>query len=451
MKKNNSFVRDCLSFAFLLILSLALGSCSSDKSGDLRELFNSIPSDVSFVGVIDSEELLKQSGFKVKKGSIVPGKETEKFFAENTDKKLEFLYDLICDGGVEPSCMALFTEGYNSYLTGFLSDTDKFKDLVESHFREKTAATGEFSTCGNIAFTSNRFWCCLTSRNTINIDNIRHFSTLSEKQSFISAGISDELMKSDKIMRGWGDIKGCLNASGMEFSTKASLQMGLEALFEDAVEFIWNMDIDKDELEIDLNLLNSKGGIAAFLYPASKAESDQIKAADISGDAVLMLAVSPKFTDRMKKDTRGKGMSVIGMISGMISDVSGTVMVAADNADNISGVIPVKGNNTSGLNQLLSQYGFSVTQDNGAMRFTKGTCSGKITSDVTASVLKDKMAGLIISPDSLTQGKIDYAAFMLSTDKGGMKMSIEVKAKDHESLMIGLLRAYLTKNALNGN
>lgn len=439
MKIFNSTVN----FLFFLIVSIISTGCSTDKTGDLRELLEAIPSDVSFVGVIDSEELLKQAGFKVKNGTVTPGKDIARFLDNTTNTGLKSISEMICDGGIDPSYITVFTEGYNSYLSGYLSDTDNFKSMIENRFGEKVTHDGELSICGNIAFTSNRFWCCLNSRNNININDVKHFNSLSEKQSFTSLKVSGQLVESDKIMRGWGDIKGCLNASGLDFSTKASIQMGLEALFEDAVEFVWDMDIDKDELEMDLSILNKKGGIAAFLYPVEKTDAEQIRTSGIYGDAILAIAISPKFTERMREDTRGKGMSVAGMFSGMISDVSGTVIIGADNANNIDGLIPVKGTRTSDLNQLLSQYDFSVTQENGAIRFSKGKTYGNISPDIAAKILKGKTGGLIISPDSLTGGKIDYVAFTLTPEKGGMEVNVEVKSKNKESLFAGL------RNCLN--
>lgn len=262
---------------------------------------------------------------------------------------------------------------------------------------------------------------------------------MSEKQSFLEGDNSAKLVESDKIMRGWGDIKGTLNASGIDFSTKASVMMGLEALFEDAVEFQWDMEIEKNKLKADLTLINSKGGIAAFLYPTAKVDLKEITGSNLSGDALALMAISPKFTERMREDTRGKGMSVIGMLSGMIQDVAGTVMVAADNKNSISGMIPVKGNNTSDLNQLLAQYDFSVTQEKGAIRFTKGNCSGEITPEIVADVFKGKMGGLILSPESTTYGDIDYAAIIFNPEKGGMDVEIEVKANNKESLLVSLI------------
>lgn len=435
MKKFNS----TFSLFLILILSLTLGSCSSDKSADLREIFKTIPSDVSFVGVVDTEALLKEAGCKVKNGTVKPGKEIQKIFADTTDLKLKFISDIVLNGGIDPSFIVMFTEGYNNYVTGFLSDTDLFKELMEHRFGDTTIRNGEISTCGNAAFTSNRFWVCISSRNSINYNDIKHFTTMSEKQSFLEGDNSAKLVESDKIMRGWGDIKGTLNASGIDFSTKASVMMGLEALFEDAVEFQWDMEIEKNKLKADLTLINSKGGIAAFLYPTAKVDLKEITGSNLSGDALALMAISPKFTERMREDTRGKGMSVIGMLSGMIQDVAGTVMVAADNKNSISGMIPVKGNNTSDLNQLLAQYDFSVTQEKGAIRFTKGNCSGEITPEIVADVFKGKMGGLILSPESTTYGDIDYAAIIFNPEKGGMDVEIEVKANNKESLLVSLI------------
>lgn len=436
MKKFNSI----LIFSLYAALCMAFGSCSSDKTGDLREILLTVPSDVSFVGVADLEHLLDETDCKVKKGEVIPGKKIQKIFEDSSDPKLEFVSQLVTNGGIDPSYLVFFTVGYNTYATGFLSDTDKFKTLMEQHFGETAANNGDISSCGNVAFTSNRFWACISSRSSINTNDVKHFIGLSDKQSFIISDNSAKLISSDADMRGWGDIKGCLNAAGLDFSTRASVMMAFEALFEDAIEFSWDMDLDKDKMEINLTLLNSKGGIAAFLYPTAEVNVNDIKNSNLSGDAMALLAISPKFTQKMREDTRGKGMSVIGMLSGMISDVSGTLIVASDGDSNISGIIPVIGNNTSDLNQMLAQYDFSVTKDKNALRFSKGDCSGKLSADVVASVFKGKMGGLILSPEPTTAQNIEYAAFTLNPDKGGMEIEVEVKGTSKESLIIGLLK-----------
>ncbi len=412
---------------FVAIALLLVSSCSTDKTGDVKELLKTVPSDASVVAVMDMEKTLKEFGCKVKDGEVKPNEALLAKIKEQKNEDFKFVSDLVLNGGVEPSCCALFAEGYNLYVIGFIADTEIFKKKVAEKFSEEFAPEGDISTCGNIACTSSRFWVCLSSRNSIQAKDIKFFQDLSEKQSYLSGEASKYLVESDKCVRGWGDIKGCLNATGLDFTTKAAFQMALEALFADAVEFKWDLEIDKDEVEMDFTLLNSKGGVAEFLYPTSKVNVQTIKDSNLGGAAIAALAISPKFSSRMQKDTKGKGMSVVGMLSNMISEVDGTVLIATGKNSNISGIIPVKGNNTGDLTSLLSQYDMKVTRENGSLRFNNGEPDGTLSAANVADIFKDCMGGVVMSPDNWVSNADGYVALLLKPEKGGMELILKAK------------------------
>ena len=423
MKRNNTVVLVSL----MALLAFMISACSSDKTGDVKELLKTIPSDASVVAVMDIEQTLKEFGCKVKDGAVTPGEAFAAKIREQKNEDIKFMADLVMDGGVEPSCCAIFAEGYNIYITGFISDTDRFKNKVGERSGEAFVTEDNVATSGNIACTSSRFWICLSSRNSIQAKDIKFFQNLSEKQSYLSGEASKYLIESDNCMRGWGDIKGCLNALGLDFTTKAAYQMALEALFADAVEFKWDLDIEKDELEMDLTLLNSKGGIAAFLYPTSKINIKEMKESNLGGAAIAALAISPKFTSRMQKDTKGKGMSVVGMLSNMISEVDGTVLIASGKNSKLSGVIPVKGNNTGELTSLLTQYDMKVTREKGSLYFNNGETDGSLKAAEAADMFKDCMGGVVITPENWIPDSEGYIALLLKPEKGGMELIIKAK------------------------
>lgn len=412
---------------FVVVITVMFSGCSKDKSGDVRELLRTVPYDASMVGVIDIEGTLDDMGFKVKNGEVKDSEELPGIFKSIDNQNLQFTVELLKSGSIDLSCCVVFGSGYELFLTGFVSDTDKFKETVGKKFGESFVKDGDISTCGNTACTSNQFWVALTSRNTIAVKDIKYFTQLSEKQSFISRKGVDYLVDSDDCMRGWGDIKACLNAMGLDFTTKASIQMGLEALFSDAVEFKWEMDIDKDEQDLVFTFLNSKGGVASYLYPVVKVEPSQIENTNFTASTIAALAISPKLTDRLKRDTGGKGISMIGMLSSMISAVDGTVVAAADKDSHLEGVIPVNSNATSDLVSLLSQYGMTVSREKEAIKFSNGTVAGSLSAKEVGKLFKGAVGGLVMQPEKWTGSTTGYMAIILKPEKGGMQLEVKVK------------------------
>ena len=199
---------------------LMMAACSKDKSADVADLLKTVPSDASLVMVMDLESILEEMDCSVSGGVIKPGKDVIRAFEPLTDKSQLKNLEKFNDAGIDWTVAAIFVEGYNSYLTGFLNDSGKFKDFVEERFGEKWA-TGEINTCGNVAMEGERFWVCLNSRNTIVANDIRHFNTLSEKQSILSNKNVTKLQDLKTEMAGWGDISGVLNFAGLDFSSRA--------------------------------------------------------------------------------------------------------------------------------------------------------------------------------------------------------------------------------------
>lgn len=411
----------------LAVVLLLANGCSSDRSGDVKELLRTVPYDASTVNVIDIEDTIDELGGNVKDGEVKLNKELLDKLAGMDNSQLQFGLDLLMKGGVDPSFCVLFGSGYELYVTGFITNTDQFEKVVSEKFGESFQKDGVVSTCGSMACTSNQFWYALTSRNTISAKDIKYFTQLSEQQCFLSRDGVDYLIESDECVRGWGDIKACMNVAGLDFTTKASMQMGLEALFSDAVEFKWDLDIDKDEVDVKFTFLNSKGGVAAFLYPVVKVNPSEIENSGFNASVIAALAISPKITGRLKSDTGGKGISVLGMLSSMISAVDGTVVVAADKDSHLEGVIPVNSNATSDLVSLLSQYGMTVSREKDLVKFRNGDVSGNLSAKEIGKVFKGSVGGLVMLPEKWTGSTTGYVAILLKPEKGGMQLEIKGK------------------------
>lgn len=398
-KKNRKplFITAAVGVVAIVVACLVLFSkCGTDRTADTRELLGSVPSDISYVAVADAEQLMKAEALK------------------NTNLPLD---------GIDPSMISIFSEGYNTWLTGFLSSSDDFKSAVEKHFNE-TFTAADIATCGNVAVNGNRFWVLLSSHNTVNADDVKHFLNLSQSQSFLSNSESDNLIEGSGDLRGWGDVKGTLNSIGLEFTKRATATMAIDALFDDAAAFRFNADFDKDQSEFKLSVLNSKGKVAKFLYPMDKIDTKLVEASGFSGDQIAAAGISPKMVERLKEDTKGKGFSVLGFIAPSLSSVSGTAVYCAA-GDNATGIISTDGNNTTALTELLQQMDFKVNKEGNQLRFAKGEVKGSVTAADAAADMKGAVAAVVGADADMKEKGITACQILLIPESSGMRLEVK--------------------------
>lgn len=408
---------------------LMMAGCSKDKSADVADLLKTVPSDASLVMVMDLESILEEMDCSVSGGVIKPGKDVIKAFEPLTDKSQLKNLEKFNDAGIDWTVAAIFVEGYNSYLTGFLNDSGKFKDFVEERFGEKWA-TGEINTCGNVAMEGERFWVCLNSRNTIVANDIRHFNTLSEKQSILSNKNVTKLQDLKTEMAGWGDISGVLNFAGLDFSSRAIVKLAMETVFEDAVELEWVVDLDNDELKSEIEIINSKGGIAKFNFPVELVDGDVIRNLNVSAAGIGAVAVSKKMIEQIKAETSKESFSLIGaFVNMMLGCVDGTAAFAIGTQDAVSGIISTNGHGATDLIDALKQFGMNVNKEGDALLVSRGVVSGPLSSADAAEMLKGSVMGVAFGGfDELSQMKTLSLTF--HSEKGGLKGEIKAKGKD---------------------
>lgn len=396
-------------YVVALVIAMTISSCSSDRSADVRGILQTVPADASAVVVIDVKTLADKQDLKF----------------DNND-----MQDLVAAGAVEPSAAVFFTEGYNSYLTGYVADTDKFKAWTEKKFGEQFQKDSDMETCGNTLLNGNRFWLCITSRNTIKASDVKHFSSLSEKQSILVNETVAEMEHLSHAVNGWGDIKGCLNSAGLDFANRATATMVIESIFSDAVEFTFNADLDEKGVEADLNILNSKGGIAKFNFPTAKIDTSTIASLGGSAPGVMAIAVSPEMVKKLREETGGKGFSMIGVLANIITCVDGTCAAVFADADNVRGVISTTGHSTSDLSQMLQEFGMEVSMEGKNLLVHKGEVKGGINVKETANQFKGAMAGVVFSGEFKGMEKVKSIAVTLHPDKGGLSAHVKLLWKE---------------------
>lgn len=413
-----------------MVTMMTAASCSSDRSADVRGLLQTVPADASTVIVADIKTFAEKTGGKTDGDKVTFAEKVSQSVNAYDNENLTGIAELLESGSIDPSAAVFFIEGYNTYLTGYVADSNKFREWGKARYGEDFTKEGDAETCGNTLLNSDRYWICVSSRNTINPQDIKHFTSLSEKQSILINEAVASLEKHDHVFAGWGDIKGCLNALGMDFATRATTGMVIEAVFTDAVEFCWTVDFTKEGMSADINILNTKGGIAKFNFPTSRIDTSVIGNLDCKAYSIAAVGVNPEMIKRLKEETGSKSISVLGMVAGMLSCIDGTCVVAAGEDDALSGVISTTGHGTSDLSQLLHEYsGMEVSMDGKLMRFSSGTTYGPLTAQAAADKLKGAMAGIVISGEKAESKNVETIAVTLHPEKGGLATHINATWK----------------------
>ncbi len=433
-----------------MLLCSCIFSCSKNNSADTETLLATIPSDVSAVTVVNLRSILDKSGCKIDGDKITPGKEILSAIAISQNQTIKNVANLIFSGdsGIDPSVAAFFIEGFNTYLTGFVADTEKFKQLVEKEFMEDFTSSDNIEKCGSVALQGNRFWMCVSSLNTIELNSVKHFITLSENQSFISSIGAENLKKPDHDLMLWADIKGIMNATETDFNTKAMTNVALEAMFADASMVEGCLDFMKGKMQLDLGVFNSKGERSKFLFPLSKIDPEVVKMLDASGNLLFAAAISSKLIDKILKETEGKGVSLIGIYAQALSCVDGTCAIALaggeDEDNSLKGIITTSGKDSSTLTGMLSMFGVKTEQSGNRLLISKGNPTGTIIPANVASEMKGAMIAATVSPDAagknsgnlLNNDKVKDITVLVTPKDKSIEMTIKATSKNEKDNFI---------------
>ena len=207
-----------------LLLALSFASCRKNGGAEVEELLQKVPNTASFVVQVDVESLLDKAGAKVKDGKIELDADLKAALDKNSSNQ-EFMQALNGDTGVEPSAFVAFGDGYKVYLTGFLTDTDKFKAWMQKKSGQPVEESNGISHAGDMAMSGNQFWILGSGGSTIDPDKIREYMALSDKQSFASSDFSKLLTNGGSEVAGWCDLAGVMNTTNTPFQQRAVIKM----------------------------------------------------------------------------------------------------------------------------------------------------------------------------------------------------------------------------------
>ncbi len=383
-----------LSLSAILTLLVVLSGCSKNREAEVSDILSTIPSDVTAVVVADVSAL----------GS------------ELTDR------------GVDATVGAMFVEGYNHYVTGFVSDSEKFKEVASKQSGAEFASEGDIEVSGRYALRGNRFWV-LEGEGLIQPKDIKHFCELSEKQSFMANSYAATLTDLKHDVEGWADITAMLNLTKMDFGRKAMLDMIVNGVLKDPAFIVFDATIKEKTVESTMRILDSKGDVAKMLLPTGKIDPKVINNISGKANSLAAIAVDKKTIEKIQEMLKGeKGLSQI--LTGIISCIDGTCALAKDGKENESGVISTNGINVNGLAGALSMSDYKANMSGNYLLFGKGTLAGTTPIADLAQGFEGAFFAMTMTGETVPSPEMKRVLVTLNPAKGGAEIKATVELNE---------------------
>ncbi|MDE7401932.1 MAG: DUF4836 family protein [Muribaculaceae bacterium] len=416
-----------LLFPLLTALILLLPACTKDKSADAGDLLATVPSDASVVATLNLQSLLEDAGCKIEGSNITPSETISKLIEKSSKGDSSKLSIGFFKGeiGIDPTVAVLFRVGYYNYVTGIAADPSKLKTAVEKEYKVKFADRDGFSSAHNVAIKNNQFWINL-DQSEIDITELKHFTALSEEQSFKSNPAFEQLAVIEDDARAWGNIDGILNTAGLSFEQRAMTQIVTQTLFDDAKSLIFATNFEKGKASIQMSVLNQKGSAAKFLLPISTVDVKTIESIGGTANGVAAIDVSHKLVDKLTKDTQSKSQSFIGLILQQLQGLDGTLALAYGNGDTLNGVVTTNGSNITDLTNMLASQGLQTTKEGNMLRISRGATAGDRKVTDLAGMLKGSLAGIVCTVNQKDIEPFDCAV-TLNPDGKSVKLNVLLK------------------------
>ncbi len=414
-----------LSLLTLMTLLLVAVGCSKSADDDASSLLRTVPADASSVVMINVAHAVESLGGSTDGSKIKLSKDLQKTIDESQAIKPEDKQNLkeICNGesGIAVGSMVFFSAA-RSYVTGLLNDSEKFVTYMESKLDSPARDEDGAKIIRNIAILGNQFWFCTTG--TPDVEQLKYYQQLNEKQSYASADAASLLLESDKVFTYVADV----NRSIAFIPNASYVKIASSLIFNDMSYVAGSADIKNKSLIAYASVLNSDMKPAELLLPVEKIDASLIKSFDKGGDIYFAAGIPKKLTKKIA-DLAG---SMMGSDSNMIGDVlgaiNGTVAVRANSgASDVEAYIQTTGQNFSEFSTVLKNlFGMTVSRDGDILTAVSGSkdFTGGITPAQAADKLKGAWIGIVsngmIARDVTTVTK-------LSVDKKSLRLDFEAE------------------------
>ena len=408
-------------FALLL---LAVG-CSKSAGDDASSLLRTVPADASSVVMLNISHTVESLGGSSDGSTIKLSKDLQKTIDESQAIKPEDKKHLkeICDGetGIAFSTVVFFSAA-RSYVTGLLNDPDKFVAYMEKNTGVKAKEEDGAKIIKTTAVIGNQFWKCTTG--TPDVEQLKYYQQLNEKQSYASADGAKLLLEPDKVLTYIADVNRSLslipNASYMKIASSL--------IFNDMAYVAGSADIKKKNLTAYASVLNSDMKPAELLLPVEKIDASVVKSFEKGGDIYFAAGIPQKLTKKIG-DLAGSMMGTNSkMVTGVLEAIDGTVAVRTNSgAKEAEALIQTSGKNFSEFSTVLQNLGGLSVSRNGDM-LTAVLGSKDFTGSITPSEAADKLKGAWIGIVSNGMIARDVTTVTkLSVDKKSLRLDFEAE------------------------
>lgn len=379
-----------LSLILTALLIIAAG-CSKTDNADIEGLLQTVPADANAVAVVDLEKIADVFGCKTDGKTITLNSEAKLALdnaAMNAQSKRAII-DL-CEGnsGIDLTKLVYFSAA-RDYVTGLLNDPDKFVAFIRKYESNDSTtvevqSSGEARLVGHAVVIGNQFWMAYPG--TPDEDQLQHYKTLKGPQSFAANDVAAHLISDTDVVTFVADI----NKAISDVPNKKEIRMGLAFILDDPSYVAGGVSVEKKNVRLKADVLNSDLQPAKLLIPTDKIDTDMVK--DFDGTAEAFLAVSlPK--ELMKKigDLASMTGGAGGGMAQAIGQIEGTVAVrVGKNTDDIEARVRTSGKDFIQLTQMLQMFGVNVTRDGDLLTLSMGkhNYDGSITSVDAAKAFK---------------------------------------------------------------
>lgn len=436
--------------SLLALLIICFNSCKKETV-DVTHLLSTIPSSTSGVIVFNMEEMLKDAGCKVKGHEITPGPEvTAMLNKTGAIKSSDFKMLFDGDTGIEPKGAAIFYDSNRAFLTFALYDVNKFTQYVEQKKGDSFTNENGVKVCGNVAVKDAQAWVLLTGGKKIDPDAIHSYASLSDNQSFLVTPMGEKLLVSEDDIRGWAMINVFTNEL-LSRGNRNMVSLGLGIFFEDAESVRFSVEFSKGELEMEAQVLNSKGKPAKYLLPSEKVDTKVLEALGSNCDAMMAFTLNQKLIKKFQQLGTSFGGAMFGDLGNMFKNVEGTVGLigcSSDGEESFQGIVETKGEVNQELRNTISRFLAPVSQDGKYLRFSKGEVNGNLPVAECADQLKGSCLGFVFDArawDTSGYGDVPvafkYMAVAFKPESGSLELEVELKTADpSENALITCLK-----------
>ncbi|MDE6695980.1 MAG: hypothetical protein K2K25_03785 [Muribaculaceae bacterium] len=382
-------------FSIVVVMLLVVG-CSKDTNDDASSLLRTVPADASSVVMLNVAHVVDRLGGSTDGSKIKISKDLQKTIDESQALKPEDKQRLndICNGetGIAVGSVVFFSAA-RSYVTGLLNDPEKFVAYLQKETGSQVREEDGGKVIDKVAIIGNQFWYCTTG--TPDMEQLKYYQQLNEKQSYASADAAPLLLDGDKAVTYVADV-----SRSLAFVPNAGyMKMVSSLIFNDMAYVAGSADIQKNSIVGDASVLNSDMKPAQLLIPVEKIDASLIKKFENGGDIYFAAGISKKLVKKISDLASTMMGSNAQIAASVLEAIDGTVAVRADaGASSCEALVQTSGKNFNELSSVLqSLFGLVVTRDGDIMTAVYGNkdFSGSITPGDAADKLKGAWVGMV--------------------------------------------------------